>query len=79
MGFSGSAPAKPPETVAAPAAAPAPVAANKNDNVIAAVIAAAIAACDGGEELACVNRMSACSGWTNYARIEGVTIRNQMF
>ncbi len=79
MGFSGSAPENKPQ--AAPAAAPAaaapvPVA---NNNEIIAVIAAAIAACAGGETIASIQRLNSSEGWTNYARIEAVTTRNQMF
>lgn len=79
MGFSGSAPENKPAAApvaAAPAASAAPAAAG---NDVIAVIAAAIAACAGGEAVACVPRLRSNEGWTSYARVEGVTIRNQVF
>ena len=78
MRFSGSAPENKPQ--AAPAAA-APVAAAPaaNNNEIIAVIAAAIAACAGGEQIASIKRLGSSASWTNYGRIEAVTVRDPMF
>ena len=78
MGFSGSAPENKPAAPAATQEA-APVAVQQNDDIIA-VIAAAIAACGGAsEQIAHIVRLNGGKGWTNYSKVEGVTIRNQMF
>ena len=78
MGFAGT--AKPEEQKPVAAAAPAtPVAAAGAGGDLVAVIAAAIAAYDGGgESLPIIGRLSS-PGWTNYARVETVTTRDQMF
>lgn len=63
--------------VAAPAAAP--VAVQSNDDVIA-VIAAAIASYGYSfSQIACIRRVSGGEGWAQAARVEAVTVRNQMF
>ena len=79
MGFSGSAPEnKAQSAISAKATEPATEVVVSNNEVIA-VIAAAIAACIDGEQLACIGRLDSSSGWTNSARIEATTVRNQMF
>ena len=79
MGFSGSAPENKSQA-AIPASAAEPVAevAVSNNEVIA-VIAAAIATCTDCEQLAYIGKMDSSSGWTNSARVEATTVRNQMF
>ena len=67
-----------PAPKAAPAAAPAAPAASNNDEIIA-VIAAAVAACGCSvEDIAYVRRLPN-AGWTNAARVEANTVRNQCF
>ena len=67
-----------PAPKAAPAAAPAAPAASNNDEIIA-VIAAAVAACGCSvEDIAYVRRLPN-TGWTNAARVEAHTVRNQCF
>lgn len=62
----------------APKAAPAAPAASNNDEIIA-VIAAAVAACGCSvEDIAYVRRLPN-TGWTNAARVEANTVRNQCF
>ena len=64
-----------PAPKAAPAAAPA---ASNNDEIIA-VIAAAVAALGcSAEDIAYVRRLPN-TGWTNAARVEANTVRNQCF
>lgn len=70
-----AAPAPKAAPVAAPAAAPA---ASNNDEIIA-VIAAAVAALGcSAEDIAYVRRLPN-TGWTNAARVEANTVRNQCF
>ncbi len=66
--------------VEAPATAPvAAVAVQSNDDVIA-VIAAAIASYGYSfSQIACIRRVSGGEGWAQAARVEAVTVRNQMF
>lgn len=67
-----------PAPKAAPAAAPAAPAASNNDEIIA-VIAAAVAALGcSAEDIAYVRRLPN-TGWTNAARVEANTVRNQCF
>jgi hypothetical protein len=78
MGFGGTAKPEEQKPSAAPAAAVTAALAAAGGDLIA-VIAAAIAAYDGGNEaLPVIGRLSN-PGWTNYARVETVTTRDQMF
>ena len=95
MGFSGSAPENKPQasTPAATQATPAVEKAIDNNEVIAvlaatlaastdeviAVIAATMAICTGEEYIAHIGRLNGGKSWTNYAKMESATIRNQMF
>ena len=64
---------------AAPAPAPAAAPAASNNDEIIAVIAAAVAACGCSvEDIAYVRRLPN-TGWTNAARVEANTVRNQCF
>ena len=93
MGFSGSAPENKPQAAAATPSAPVAGKATDNNEVIAviaatlaastdeviAVIAAAMAICTGEEYIAQIGRLKGSKSWTNYAKMEGTTVRNQMF
>lgn len=68
-----------PAPKAAPAAAPAAASAASNNDEIIAVIAAAVAALGcSAEDIAYVRRLPN-TGWTNAARVEANTVRNQCF
>ena len=74
-----NAPAVAPAPAATPAAAPAAAPAASNNDEIIAVIAAAVAACGCSvEDIAYVRRLPN-AGWTNAARVEANTVRNQCF
>lgn len=78
MGFSDTAPEKKQEAAPVAQAPAASAPAVDSGNIIAA-IAAAVAACTGGGQIACINRLSGNASWTSYSRIEATTTRNQMF
>ncbi|MDR3348353.1 MAG: hypothetical protein LBO03_01900 [Acidaminococcales bacterium] len=80
MGFSGTAKPEEQRPAAAPAsAAPAAPLSPAVGGDLIAVVAAAIAAYDGGGEISPIIGRLSSPGWTNYARIETVTTRDQMF
>lgn len=74
-----NAPVAAPAPKAAPAAAPVAAPAASNNDEIIAVIAAAVAALGcSAEDIAYVRRLPN-EGWTNAARVEANTVRNQCF
>ena len=93
MGFSGSAPENKPAAAPAPAAPAVKKVTAANDDIIAviagavaastdeviAVLAAVSAICTEETYIAQIGRLHGGKHWTKYAKVEGATIRNQMF